>query len=157
MSRKTRRNAIKNSGGRAFTMRAPVNRLAYVISGLTLGSMAFSGHLFAADAGPAATPASSDDLTEITVTGIKASIQKSLDIKQEAIGVVDAISAEDIGTFPDSNLAAAIQRIPGISVSRGVSSLNASVPTSTGAATEITVRGFGPAFNETLIDGRHAR
>ncbi len=157
MSRKTRRNASKNTAkniaqSTAISVRTPMNRLAYAISGLALGSMAFSGQLYAADSPP--TPAANDELTEITVTGIKASLQKSLDIKQESIGVVDAISAEDIGTFPDSNLAAAIQRIPGISVSRGVTSLNASIPTSTGAATEITVRGFGPAFNETLIDGR---
>jgi len=153
MSRKTRRNASKNAAKKtAVDVRAPINRLAYAISGLALGSMAFSGSLYAADATTPA-PASSDDLTEIVVTGIKASIQKSLDIKEQSIGVVDAISAEDIGTFPDSNLAAAIQRIPGVSISRGTTSMGG-VPTSTGAATEITVRGFGPAFNETLIDGR---
>jgi iron complex outermembrane receptor protein len=153
MSRKTRRNASKNAAkntakNTAMGVRAPVNRLAYAISGMAFGSMAFSGPLLAADA-----PAASDDLTEIVVTGFRASIQKSLDIKENSIGVVDAISAEDIGTFPDSNLAAAIQRIPGVSVSRGSTSIGG-YPTTTGAATEITVRGFGPAFNETLIDGR---
>ena len=43
--------------------------------------------------------------SEITVTGIRASLQKSLDIKRDSDGIVDAISAEDIGKFPDSNLA----------------------------------------------------
>jgi len=91
--------------------------------------------------------------TEIVVTGIRGSLQKSLDIKKNSVGVVDAISAEDIGKFPDANLAEALQRIPGVSVSRGSSSVGG-LPTTTGAATEITVRGFGPSFNETLYDGR---
>ncbi|WP_165190376.1 TonB-dependent receptor [Caulobacter soli] len=97
-----------------------------------------------------------DDTTvqEVVVTGIRGSLQKSLNIKRENVGVVDAISAEDIGKFPDSSIGAAIQRIPGISISRGVSSMSASVPTSTGDASGVTVRGFGPSFNETLFDGR---
>src|SRR5262245_46748807 len=96
---------------------------------------------------------SGDELQEVVVTGLRASLQKSLDIKKESLGVVDAISAEDIGKFPDSNLAAAIQRVPGVSVSRGASVLGGT-PTSTGDATQITVRGFGPGFNTTLFDGR---
>ena len=96
---------------------------------------------------------STGDLQEVVVTGIRASLQKSLDIKKDSLGVVDAISAEDIGKFPDSNLAAALQRVPGVSVSRGASALGG-VPTSTGSATQIAVRGFGPSFNTTLYDGR---
>src|SRR5258706_16378953 len=66
----------------------------------------------------AAAAASSDELTEITVTGIRASLQKSLDVKKNSDGIVDAISAEDIGKFPDSNLATAMERIPGVTISR---------------------------------------
>ena len=115
-------------------------------STLTFGALAAP-----AAAAPAAAPG--DELSEIVITGIRASLQQSLDIKRDSDGIVDAISAEDIGKFPDSNLAGALERIPGISVSRGTSALGG-VPTSTGAATEITVRGFGPAFNTTLYDGR---
>jgi len=89
----------------------------------------------------------------IVVTGLRSSLQKNLDIKRDSAGIVDAISAEDIGKFPDSNVASALQRIPGVSISRGTSSLGG-VPTTTGDATAITVRGFGPSFNETLYDGR---
>ena len=121
------------------------------MSGLAMGSMAFSGTSMAADASTGSS--SSDELNEVVVTGIRASLQKSLDIKENSVGVVDAISAEDIGQFPDSNLAEAMQRIPGISVSRGTSSMGG-IPGSTGDGTEITVRGFGPTFNETLFDGR---
>jgi iron complex outermembrane recepter protein len=118
----------------------------------TLSLSALSTPSYAADAAtaPAAT---SDELNEIVVTGIRASLQQSLDIKRENDGIVDAISAEDIGTFPDNNLAEAMQRIPGVSVSRGTSSMGG-VPTTNGQASEITVRGFGPTYNETLYDGR---
>ncbi|MES1197188.1 MAG: TonB-dependent receptor [Pseudomonadota bacterium] len=108
-----------------------------------------------AQSSSSSTTATTTDSDTIVVTGLRGSLQRSLDIKRNAVGVVDAISAEDIGKFPDSNLAAAIQRIPGISVSRGVSSLaSTGGPSSMGNATEITVRGFGPSFNQTLFDGR---
>ena len=111
--------------------------------------------LMALAASPAAAqPAATNGQVEsVTVTGLISSLQKNLDIKRDASGLVDAISAEDIGKFPDVDIAAAMQRIPGVTVSRGVSS-EGGVPTSTGSATEITVRGFGPSFNETLFDGR---
>src|SRR5271170_1676984 len=97
----------------------------------------------------------SDQLTEIVVTGLRASLQKSLDIKRESDGIVDAISSEDIGKFPDSNLATAMERIPGVTVSRQAISLTGTGGTSSGGgSTQITVRGFGPQFNETLFDGR---
>ncbi len=153
MSRKTQRNACKNDV-QNLTLRAAIRRLSCArmgLSGLALGSMAFSGQLFAADT--AATPDSA--LEEITVTGIRASLQKSLDVKKESDGIVDAISAEDIGKFPDSNLAAAMERVPGVTVTRGASSLTGTGGSSTtGDPTQITVRGFGPQFNETLYDGR---
>ena len=102
-----------------------------------------------------AAPSDSDQLTEIVVTGLRASLQKSLDIKRDADGIVDAISAEDIGKFPDSNLATAMERIPGVTVSRQAVSLTGTGGTSSGGgASQITVRGFGPQFNETLFDGR---
>jgi TonB-dependent receptor len=138
----------------------------------TLAVATFAGSALAADeAAPIATaaaavapaagqdqPASSsgsggNTVTEVVVTGLRGSLQKSLNIKRNASGVVDAISSEDIGKFPDSNLAQAMERIPGITVTRGATSLG-NVPTSTGEATQITVRGFGPNFNETLFDGR---
>jgi iron complex outermembrane receptor protein len=159
MSRKTRRNASKNA---ARQTRTTANRPACArmgIPGLALGAIAFSGSLFAADAAPAdSNTNSSDTLQEVVVTGIRASLQKSLDIKRDSEGIVDAISAEDIGKFPDSNLATAMERVPGVTVTRAASQFvnggMAGVAGSTGAATAITVRGFGPQFNETLYDGR---
>lgn len=111
---------------------------------------------FAQSNAPAADEAKSDEgASEIVVTGIRGSLQKSLDIKRNTVGVVDAISAEDIGKFPDSNMAAAMMRIPGVTVSRGsVAMSSTSAGTSLGDANQVTVRGFGPSFNTTLFDGR---
>ena len=80
---------------------------------------------------------------EIVVTGIRASLAASADIKREAQGVVDAISAEDIGKFPDTNLAESLQRITGVSIDR-----------SNGEGSFVTVRGFGPEFNLVTLNGR---
>jgi TonB-dependent receptor len=88
---------------------------------------------------------SSDELKEVVVTGLRVSLQRNLDIKRDAVGVVDAISAEDIGKFPDSNVAASLQRVPGVSIQRNGMR---------GEPTGVTVRGFGGDFNETLFDGR---
>src|ERR1700733_5869822 len=155
MSRKTRRNASKNEI-QNLPLRAAIRRLSYArmgLSGLALSSMAFGGQGDAADT--TTTTASDSALEEITVTGIRASLQQSLDIKRDSFGIVDAISAEDIGKFPDSNLAAALERVPGVTVTRGAMSLTGTGGTSTaGDPTQITVRGFGPQFNETLFDGR---
>jgi iron complex outermembrane receptor protein len=105
---------------------------------------------------PASTTPPEDQLQEVTVTGIRASMQRAMDIKEQAVGVVDAISAEDIGQFPDANIGDAIARIPGVTVDRG--SLNysssAGAPTSTGQTQGINVRGFGGSFNEVLLEGR---
>ena len=91
-----------------------------------------------------AVAADSSD-ADIIVTGIRGSLQRNLDIKRSSAGVVDVISSEDIGKFPDSNVAASLQRLPGVSIQRSGAR---------GEPQGITVRGFGGDFNETLIDGR---
>jgi hypothetical protein len=115
MSRKTRRNAAKNAAKwtKATATGEALPRGA--LPGLALGAIAFSGSLFAADTAPADSNTNSGDtLQEVVVTGIRASLQKSLDVKRDSEGIVDAISAEDIGKFPDSNLATAMERVPGV-------------------------------------------
>lgn len=84
-----------------------------------------------------------DDAEEIVVTGIKASLTRAMDIKRDAAGVVDAISAEDMGKMPDSNLAESLQRITGVSINRA-----------NGEGSRVTVRGFGPDFNLVTLNGR---
>ena len=63
----------------------------------------------------AADPTTDSD-TAIIVTGVRASLDRSIDLKRNAAGVVDGISAEDIGKFPDTNLAESLQRITGVSI-----------------------------------------
>ena len=85
----------------------------------------------------------SSQMDEIVVTGIRASLQRSMDIKRDSKGVVDGISAEDIGKFPDTNLAESLQRITGVAIERD-----------RGEGSKITVRGFGPDFNIVSFNGR---
>ena len=113
------------------------------------GRMLFGVSLVAI--GLAAQPALAQDAAaadetqagDIVVTGIRASLQKSLRTKRDAVGVVDAISAEDMGKFPDTNLAESLQRITGVSIDRN-----------SGEGSKVTVRGFGPDFNLVLLNGR---
>ena len=80
---------------------------------------------------------------EIVVTGVRASLNRAIDIKRNSAGVVDAISAEDIGKFPDTNLAESLQRITGVSISR-----------SNGEGSQVAVRGFSGGFNLVTLNGR---
>jgi len=82
-------------------------------------------------------------LDAIRVSGVRSSLQKSQIIKQDFIGTVDAVSSEDVGKFPDQNVADALQRVPGVSVDRGG-----------GESRFVTVRGFGPEFNVVTLNGR---
>lgn len=87
-------------------------------------------------------------MEEVRVTGIKRSLTDSAQIKRDADGVVDAISAEDIGKFPDTNLAEAMSRITGVSIDR------TSPGGPPGEGQRITVRGIGPDYNLVLLNGR---
>ncbi|MFQ3246742.1 MAG: TonB-dependent receptor [Arenicella sp.] len=82
-------------------------------------------------------------LEEVVVTGIRSSIKRAQDIKRDSSGIVDSISAEDLGKFPDLNVAESLQRIPGVAIDR-----------SGGEGQAVTVRGLGPQFNNVLLNGR---
>jgi TonB-dependent receptor len=90
----------------------------------------------------AAAPASGT-LEEVVVTGIRASLTSSENLKRNSTGVVDGIVAEDIGKFPDTNLAESMQRITGVSIDR----VN-------GEGSKVTVRGVGADYNLVLLNGR---
>lgn len=80
---------------------------------------------------------------DIVVTGVRASLDRAIDIKRNSAGVVDAISAEDIGKFPDTNLAESLQRITGVSITRA-----------NGEGSQVAVRGFSGGFNLVTLNGR---
>ncbi len=116
------------------------NKVAITVAAI-LGSAMRLGQ---ADAQEATTGSTDDEvLEEVVITGLRASLQASMETKRNAIGVVDAISAEDIGKFPDTNLSEALQRITGISISRAH-----------GEGHVVTARGFGAQYNMVTLNGR---
>jgi iron complex outermembrane recepter protein len=104
-----------------------------------------AGSAFAADTKPATTAASPAALEEVVVTGIRASLQSAMDAKRDAIQIIDAISAEDIGKFPDKNLGEALQRVTGVQISR-----------SDGEGRNVTVRGSEASQIRVEINGSTA-
>lgn len=119
--------------------KTPVTKLALGI-GLALQACAFAS--LAQDAAAPAEQAEQESLDTITVTGYRASVEKALDIKRAEKGVVDAVVAEDIGKFPDTNLAESLQRIPGVVITRDG-----------GEGRNISVRGLGPQFTRVRLNG----
>ncbi|MCP3731082.1 TonB-dependent receptor [Sphingomonas sp. MG17] len=104
-----------------------------------------AGLCWAAPAVAQDAPASADDATEqeIVVSGFRGSLEKSLQTKRNETGVVDSISAEDVGKFPDSNLAESMQRLPGVALARGDG----------GEGKTISVRGLGAQFTRVRLNG----
>lgn len=80
---------------------------------------------------------------DIVVTGFAASLETAVSVKRSADQVVESVSAEDIGRLPDASIGEAIARLPGLTSQR----LN-------GRANVIAIRGFGPDFSQTLLNGR---
>ncbi len=112
---------------------------------LTL-SIALPGVAFAQDA---ATAAKNDtgvkDDSVVVVTGYRKSLQTSLSQKRRSGVMLDAITADDIASFPEANLAESLQRIPGISIDRD-----------NGEGRQISVRGLGGDFTRVRINGMEA-
>jgi iron complex outermembrane recepter protein len=95
-----------------------------------------------------AAPADDNALQEIVVTGIRQSVEKSLDLKRSSVEVTEVVTAEDIGRMPDKNVADTLARLPGVT-------------TSSAGATEggfdendrVSMRGTNPSLTQTLING----
>ncbi|MCV2365107.1 TonB-dependent receptor [Paucibacter sp. DJ1R-11] len=119
----------------------PVTRLSRSASAVGLLVASLAAHAQQASNPPA--DANKAQLDAVVVTGIRQSLESSLNLKRNARGLVDGIVAEDIGKFPDTNLAESMQRIAGVSIDRSL-----------GEGSKITVRGVGPDFNLVLLNGR---
>ncbi|MGO1068861.1 TonB-dependent receptor [Lysobacter sp. CA199] len=95
-------------------------------------------------------PASADasdrakDLDKVVVTGFRYSIEKSLDQKRNANAVVEVVTAEDASKFPDKNVADALQRVPGVVITR-----------SGGEGKSVSVRGLAPDLTLTQLNGNY--
>ncbi|WP_371181446.1 TonB-dependent receptor [Xanthomonas sacchari] len=110
-----------------------------------MAALYLSGNAAAQEA-PASASADSKNVQQldaITVTGYRASLEKSQSVKRAANSIVDAISAEDIGKFPDTNAAESLAHLPGISVDRQF-----------GEGEKVSINGTDPALNRVLLNGQ---
>lgn len=115
-----------------------------LIGSASLAILMIATGAMAQQATPAPQPAT-DDVQEVIVTGFRSSLQSAISEKRRNVDMVDAIKAEDIGNFPDLNLAESLQRIPGISIDR-----------ESGEGRQITVRGLNSEFSRTRLNGLEA-
>ncbi|HWT13469.1 MAG TPA: TonB-dependent receptor [Allosphingosinicella sp.] len=91
----------------------------------------------------ASNPAAGADDESIVVTGFRAALENAVSEKRDRDQIVEAVSAEDIGRLPDASIAESIARLPGLAAQR-----------ISGRASVISIRGFGPDFSQTLLNGR---
>jgi TonB-dependent receptor len=78
----------------------------------------------------------------VTVTGYAASLQKATDAKRNATNFTDSVFAEDIGKFPDTNIAESLNRIPGVTISREID----------GSGVQVSIRGLGTNFTKVTLN-----
>jgi iron complex outermembrane receptor protein len=120
--------------------KTPVTALAFSIA------VALHAPAFAQSQETSPTPPVATDLDRVEVVGtFRASLEKALEEKRYSAEQIDAVVAEDIGKFPDLNLAEALQRIPGVAIDRDA-----------GEGRSITVRGLGQDFTRVRINGLEA-
>ena len=93
---------------------------------------------------PAPSDNGQDGVQDVVVTGIRASQQASIEAKRQSSVIADIISAEDIGKFPDKNVAEALQRVPGIVINREF-----------GEGERVSLRGTAPNLTKTLVNGHN--
>ena len=87
--------------------------------------------------------ANTEEVEVIQVRGIRGSVVKSLNTKRYSNSIVDAVTAEDIGKFPDQNVAESLQRITGVSITRNF-----------GEGERVSIRGTTESQNRTLLNGQ---
>lgn len=92
---------------------------------------------------PQADPANTEPSSDIVVTGFRSSLKSAADAKRADIRISDGVTAEDIGKFPAQNVTEAIQRIAGVQMSN----IN-------GRGSTISIRGLGPQYARTTINGQ---
>ncbi|WP_350552290.1 TonB-dependent receptor [Pseudoalteromonas sp. 120-MNA-CIBAN-0494] len=114
--------------------------LTFIKSALCLSVLSAIGSAYAAQ--PALTAKNNADIEVIEVRGIRSSMAENLDIKRMSSSVVDAITAEDIGKFPDKNVADSLQRIPGVMIERDG-----------GEGASVSIRGLSSELTFTQLNG----
>lgn len=107
--------------------------------------IALCGTSFVALAASCAMAQTSDAEDVIVVKGFRQSLASSLEEKRDANQVIDVITSEEIGQFPDQNIAEAIQRITGVQITRN-----------NGEGESVNIRGLAANFTRVEVDGRSA-
>jgi TonB-dependent receptor len=138
------------------------SRKMTTLAGASLAALAFASTSAAAQTAPATPPAQTEAATgqdnsaadpaegAIIVTGLRASIQTARDLKRDSDVVVDSVSAQDIGALPDRSVTEAIQRIPGVSVTRFAAGNNPDRFSVEGSG--VVVRGL--TYTRSQLNGR---
>ncbi|OHD02006.1 MAG: TonB-dependent receptor [Sphingomonadales bacterium RIFCSPLOWO2_12_FULL_63_15] len=117
-----------------------------LLAASALGSLILSEAALAQADAPdaqAAPQIDSEQVNDIVVTGYRASLQNSTNAKRDATGFSDSIFAQDIGKFPDTNIAESFNRIPGITINRDVN----------GEGVNVAIRGLGSNFTNVTLNG----
>ncbi len=122
-------------GGPDFGERSRVkkHRKSVLIASVSLFCLTGAGSAFAQET----------QVDELVVTGIRASLQQSLETKRKADAIVDSVTAEDVGKFPNTNVAEALTMVPGVTVDRQF-----------GQGEKVSILGTDPALNRTLLNGQ---
>lgn len=118
-----------------------INSVLAAVAGLTSGMV--SAQSQSTTTSQSGTARDEAGLEEIVVTGIRYSLARSVAVKRDADVISDAIAAEDIGKFPQQNMAESLQRITGVQITR-----------SKGEGQLVSVRGLDPKFSQILYNGR---
>lgn len=124
--------------------------IAGIAACFTVSTAAVSTAAYAQDTAPAAAPADNsaasdkkaEQLQGVTVTGIRASLRKSLDRKRDTDAITEVVTAEDIGKLPATNTAEALAQMPGVTLDHAL-----------GAQQRVSIDGLDPSLNLSFLDG----
>ena len=111
-------------------------------SSLLMGTSLLVGVTSALFAAAPAFAQQAGGMETVVVTGYRASLEDSTNAKRAAVGFSDSVFAEDIGKFPDTNIAESLNRIPGITISREID----------GEGVNVSIRGLGTNFTKILLN-----
>lgn len=117
-------------------------RLVRSVSVIALAGLAHPALAQQAAADPQGTTQDVEVQEDVIVTGIRQSVRASIQAKRESGVISEVITAQDIGKFPDKNVAEALQRVPGVVINREF-----------GEGERVSLRGTAPNLTKTLVNG----
>lgn len=122
---------------KAANQKSLLSKTALLTSSAAFALLGFTAQVSAQE--PAA-----DSVEEIVITGIRGALKNAIDLKRNSTSAIDAVSAEDVGKFPDKNVAESLSRIPGVAVSGQF-----------GEGDSVSIRGASNQFTHTSLNGQN--